>query len=77
MYVLPAFTSSITPKTPLAMYFNRKYFFFEQGLSITKPIRGRKLKHTAMKCTYNMKSNRAFRKKEDNNVRFFRKNIAE
>jgi hypothetical protein len=35
MYVLPAFTSSITPKTPLAMNFNRKYFFFKQGLSIS------------------------------------------
>ena len=34
MYILPAFTSIHTPKTPLAVNFNRKYFFFEQGLSI-------------------------------------------
>ena len=33
MYVLSAFTSINTPKTPLNMVFNRKYFFFEQGLS--------------------------------------------
>ena len=35
MYVLSAFTSINTPKTPLNMVFNRKYFFFEQGLRIT------------------------------------------
>jgi len=34
MYILPAFTSIHTPKTPLNMVFNREYFFFEQGLSI-------------------------------------------
>jgi hypothetical protein len=33
MYILPAFTSINTPKTPLTVIFNWKYFFFEQGLS--------------------------------------------
>ena len=37
MYILPAFTSINTPKTPLTVIINRKYFFFEQGLSYTFP----------------------------------------
>jgi hypothetical protein len=39
MYILPAFTSINTPKTPLTVIINRKDFFFKQGLSIYAKLR--------------------------------------
>jgi hypothetical protein len=35
MYDLPAFTSILNRKGPLAISFNQNFFFFTQGLSIT------------------------------------------